>query len=451
MLQIGLSSRMALPQIGLDGYNLAMPHGTGVATYGVTLAATLRSMGANVTGLFGLPVAGDPDLREVLFYDLVQRPPSAQKRRRRWHHGLREALRPLAGFSLAEVPSSGHVEKGAFASRLPQFDRLLSAGGLFEAAHAHFAAFGRFTTLRVANPPEVMHWTYPVPIRLAGARNIYTLHDLVPLRLPYTTLDDKKTYYSLVKRCAKQGDHIVTVSEASAADIVSRFGVPHDRITNTYQASPPPTSIGASAEDAAMVEGIFGLRPGGYFLFFGAIEPKKNIGRLIEAYLTLRSETPLVLVGARAWQSEEELRLLGGAGALSGGYGQRLGDRVVRLEYLPRQLLFRLIRCAKAVAFPSLYEGFGLPVHEAMLLGTPVLSSNVSSIPEVAGDGALLVDPYDTNAIAEGLKRLDEDAALRESLRAAGPRHAQRFSIDHYRARLQSLYERVVSQPSRAA
>lgn len=438
-------------RIGIDGYNLAMPRGTGVATYGFALARALTQMGHGVEGVFGLDVGARPDLREILFFDLLQRPRKPVRRKKLLLRAL-EAIRPVAGFRLREVPVTGLVEKDTFESRMPAFDRIVSTGQLFEAAHAYFALFGKFVTVRMPDPPEIMHWTYPVPVRLAGARNIYTLHDMVPLRLPYTTLDVKETYYKLVKRCIAEADHICTVSNASLTDITDRFPIPPERLTNTYQASPVPAAISDAdpADDAAMIEGIFGLRHRGYFLYFGAIEPKKNIGRLIEAYLTTRSETPLVIVGARAWESEQELALLGSEGSSGNSvYGQHLSQRIIQLDYLPRRLLLKLARGARAVTFPSLYEGFGLPVHEAMLLGTPVLTTRTSSLPEVAGDAALLVDPYDVDAIAQALIQLDSDAALRVDLGKRGLQQAALFSEARYRDRLSDMYRRVLASPKR--
>lgn len=440
---------MTLPTIGIDGYNLAMPNGTGVATYAVTLAETLSAMGHPVTGVFGLTVGRRQDLREVLFFDKLQRPQKSQRRRRFWSRA-RDALRPAGYLTLQDVPLSGLVEKNAFESRMPTFDRLVSTADLFEMGHEHFARFRRFLTLHMSEPPDIMHWTYPVPVRIHGSRNVYTLHDMVPLRLPYTTLDKKEDYHGLVRRCVATADHICTVSEASRDDILARFPIDPARLSVTYQSSPLPATFDtASAEaDAKMIEGIFGLRPKGYFLYFGAIEPKKNIGRLIEAYLTTQSETPLVIVGARAWESEQELRLLGGS-ELGTGYGQHLANRIIRLDYLPRSLLLKLIRTARAVTFPSLYEGFGLPVHEAMLLGTPVLTSRTSSLPEVAGDAAILVDPYDIGAIAAGLRRLDADEGLRAALSERGLAQAAHFSTEVYKNRLTDMYARIMARPRR--
>jgi glycosyltransferase involved in cell wall biosynthesis len=289
-----------------------------------------------------------------------------------------------------------------------------------------------------------MHWTYPLPIRLEGAANIYTLHDLVPLRLPYTTLDAKRAYRDLLAACASQAAHLCTVSEASRADIVAEFGLDPGRVTNCYQASPLPIPVDDPQDDAAMIENIFGLPHRGYFLHFGAIEPKKNIGRLIEAYLSTGISAPLVLTGGRGWQAQEELRLLVPDDEADTAHGRRMAERIRRLEHLSRPLLAKLIRGARGVLFPSIREGFGLPVLEAMQLGTPVLTSNQGALAEVAGDAGLLVDPYDVADIAAGIKALDGDAALRERLTAAGPRAAARFSGEAYAGRLEAMYARAL-------
>ena len=424
-------------RIGVDGYNLAMPAGTGVATYGLTLARTLTAGGHRVEGVFGLDTGSAPRLREVNVCDLLGReePRNVTQRQQRAERrrDVIASLAPWSSATMVEVPLTGQVVTDGLADRFPRFDRLVSHPRLFAIAHRFFDLHGRFLRVRMANPPEIMHWTYPVPLRLDGARNIYTLHDLVPLRLPYTTLDQKRRYARIVARCVADA-HICTVSEASRRDIIELLGADPARVTNTYQASALPT-LAPQDEDARTVEGVFGVPANGYFLFFGAIEPKKNVGRLLEAFLSLRTETPLVIVGARAWQSEGELRLLDAARP-----GGRTGGHILQLNYLPRALLVKLIRSARAVVFPSLYEGFGLPVLEAMQLGTPVLTSRTSSLPEVAGDAAVLVDPYSVASIAEALTRLDTDAAMRTRLSAAARAQAALFTPERYLTRLEALY-----------
>ena len=225
------------------------------------------------------------------------------------------------------------------------------------------------------------------------------------------------------------------MSEASKKDIINFFGIPEDRITNTYQAVDIPAQYRDKpiSDVKTDVTGLFGLNYKQYFLFFGAIEPKKNVGRMIEAYLASGVTDPLVILGKKAWKSEEELRLV-----------DARNDRVLQLDYASFPLLVSLIRGAKAVLFPSLYEGFGLPALEAMLLGTPVLTSNTASMPEVVGDAALQVNPYDVRAMVEGIRALDSDAELRGRLADAGPMRAQLFSPERYQARLSGVYGKFV-------
>lgn len=426
--------------IGIDGYNLAMPRGTGIATYGLNLARTLQSGGHQVIGAFGLHVGSDPALRETLFFDQVNQTETGRAlfggRWRRRAQLLRATLDRNLSPPALEVPLTNKVDKDAFADRLPTFTRLTSAAGLFPLAQRYFSTTGRFLPLRMEQPPQIMHWTYPVPVRVEGARNIYTIHDLVPLRLPYTTLTDKPRFARLLRACVAEADHLCTVSEFSRNDIIDQCGIDPARITNTYQSSFVPEAILNETFEASarQVKGVFNLETRGFFLFFGALEPKKNLGRLIEAYLGLQLATPLVLVGARAWMNETELSLL-----------PENDPRIIRLDYLGRNALLRLTRVARALLFPSIFEGFGLPVLEAMELGTPVLTSDRSALPEVAGDAALLVDPYSTLSIAEGISRLDRDEALRARLSLAGPHQAAKFSQSHHLERLEAMYETILT------
>ena len=430
---------MTVPSVAIDGYNLAMAHGTGVATYGVGVAEAAKSLGMRVEGVFGIPVGADPRLREIMFYEAFGRGGLPRKGPRWFRQAVDRwaVLRGLSAYDVAPVGGGASlVEQREFDERLPTFDRMRSAAWLFERADRHFRRTRRFLQLRVPDPPTIMHWTYPVPITLVGARNIYTLHDLVPLKLPYATLDRKRAYFRLIERCVADADHLVTVSESSRNDVIAMFGIAPDRITNTYQHAPMPD--GRAAGDTSDIAGIFGVEPGGYFLYFGAIEPKKNIGRLIEAYLSVATDAPLVIVGARAWQSEEALRLI--TSAVAGAAGGRGKRRIIQLDYLPRRLLMKLAAGARAVLFPSLYEGFGLPVVEAMQQGAPVICGNRGSLPEVAGDAAITVDPYDVGALAAAIRRVDADAALRMAMAERGRAQAARFSLDQHRRQLHRVY-----------
>ncbi|MCX7685709.1 MAG: glycosyltransferase family 4 protein, partial [Acetobacteraceae bacterium] len=443
---------MTRPRIFLDGYNLDLEQGTGVATYARTLSYRLGALGAEVGVLYGPrhPTPRDPLLREVRFFDArgEERRPIADLIK-----DIRRQLGVPFGATAREVPITGRVITRSFESRLPHFDRLFAYERLFGLALAGFNLWNLRMPVRLPHTPDIMHWTYPLPLKVPGARNIYTLHDLVPLRLPHTTLDVKRRYYRLCRLLVRQADHIVTVSESSRNDIISLLGADPAKVTNTWQAVDIPAKFAKKPEALARaeVEGSTGLSWGGYFLFYGAIEPKKNVGRLIEAFLAAESPHPLVLVGKQAWKSEQELRLLfEDTGRFISTEGGRftvrrsvLRRRVILLDYAPFRLLVSLIRGARALLFPSLYEGFGLPALEAMSLGTPVLTSNTASLPEVVGDAAIQVDPYDVQAMAEAIRALDADAELRARLAAAGPRRAEEFSLERYDRRLAALYAKL--------
>jgi glycosyltransferase involved in cell wall biosynthesis len=433
------------PFVVIDGYNLSLEKGTGIATYARNLSYCLKSLGYEVGVLYGAkaPPKLDPLLKEITFFDpIISKPPSWLRRRIRH---TREGVTAALGSKAVQIPITGNVVYDTYVSRLPAFDSIWNATDLFNRARRVFRWWGQLHRVQMHRKPALMHWTYPLPIRVSGARNIYTLHDLVPLRLPYTTLDNKHKYLKLIKLLVQRADHIVTVSETSRRDIMSLLGVPDHRVTNTYQAVSIPERLRSKPDDVVKreVEGTFGLKFRGYFLFYGAIEPKKNVGRLIEGYLGSNVGTPLVIVGAPAWKSEQELKLLDAdhirptTPANPEATAQR---RVIRLDYVPFPLLVSLIRGAKATLFPSLYEGFGLPVIESMLLGTPVLSSNAGSIPEVAGEAALLIDPYDTNAISEAIRALDSNAELRDTLAEKGRKQAGLFSEEAYKKKIHVLY-----------
>ncbi len=431
-------------RVFIDGFNLALSQGTGVATYARNLSYALHGMGHRVGVLYGnrSGPAKDPLAREVGFFD----PPVSLMPQ--WladiFRGIKLSQRPF-GLKAWSVPVTGAV----IAHGMPYYDEIWNASDMFGLAAVYNEMVGGMLKVRIpGGPPDIMHWTYPFPVEVAGARNIYTLHDLVPMRLPATTLDNKRRYLRMARAIAKRAEHIVTVSEHSRRDIIDLLQVPPERVTNTYQAVDIPAGLRNKPQNLIRdeIQGSFGLISGEYFLFFGAIEPKKNIGRMIEAYLASGVKGPLVIVGKKAWHSENELRLLFNDHIeflQTDGPFTYTRHRIMHLEYAPFPLLVSLIRGARAVLFPSLYEGFGLPVLEAMLLGAAVMTSNTSSLPEVVGDAALTVDPYDVAGMAQAIRALDSDAGLRARLSAAAPAQADLFSPARYQERLRALYARI--------
>jgi len=421
-------------KVSIDAFNLARSHGTGIATYGRILSRSANALGHDISLLFGGGTgnSNDPLLNEVRLMD-----EGRDGKKLPIPMLVRYGIGALGGASTArrgfEVPMSGRVVMPIGLPR--EANRLWNVQNLFIKADIAFRATGRFTS--VANyGVDLAHWTYPLPIRIPKACNVYTLHDLVPLKLPYTTADTKRAYYRMCQRIAREADHILTVSECSRRDIIEMLGVEPHRITNLYQASDTAQMIeGVSDVDIERyVEGVLGIAPKGYFLFFGAIEPKKNIARLLEAYLGSGTNAPLVIVGGPGWGSKKDMALIDSMAALD------TGKRVRWLGYLPRATLTRLIAGARAVLFPSLYEGFGLPVLEAMQLGTPVITSDVACLPEVGGDAPQYVDPYDVQSILEAIRTVDADEDLRADMASKGLVRARQFSPAAYQARLAEFY-----------
>jgi len=429
-----------------DGLNLALEEGTGVATYARTLTQVARNLGYNVGVVYGSPQAPsrNPMLREIAFFD--------EKRaiKRLLPSAILNYIVDLARYHLPIRPTpvelSGVVVTRQFDSTLPAHDQIFVTRNLFANAGRHFSLTNTFVELAFDPRPDIFHCTYQLPLRSKSSCNVYTIHDLVPLRLPFTTLDNKRLIFRLLKKITATADHIVTVSENTKRDIIELLGVDKARITNTYQAVFFPKEDIERSEDtiAEQLAGSFGLELYKYLLFFGALEPKKNVGRLIEAYLASGADLPLVLVAGEGWHNESETTLLEelresepGSARLN---GTRLKRRVRRFRYVRPSTLITLIRGACAVVFPSLYEGFGLPVLEAMTLGTPVVTSRESSLPEIAGDAALLVDPYDADDIARAITRIVNDADLRAEFSRRGRLQAAKFSVERYRERVEALY-----------
>jgi glycosyltransferase involved in cell wall biosynthesis len=310
------------------------------------------------------------------------------------------------------------------------------------------AAFPADRSIACASSPFSPGWGGEVPRTLArvGADVYHSLFyllpvgvrvplvlscmDVIPLLRPETQPAWKRALYALsYRRAIARADALVAISESTRRDLVARFGVPAGRVAVVPLAADARFAPAASSEVAGL-RGRLGL-PGSYLLYVGSNKPHKNLSRLLAAYGAVAAARPdVALVVAGAWDPRyDAVRRAAPAGVMF------LGP--VADADLPA-----LYSGALAFAFPSLYEGFGLPVLEAMACGTPVVTSAISSLPEVAGDAALLVDPASTPAIAAALARLCDDGALRTELSRKALARAAEFSweraarayLDVYRA-----------------
>jgi glycosyltransferase involved in cell wall biosynthesis len=292
---------------------------------------------------------------------------------------------------------------------------------------------------------------YAAPLA-SGCPTVVSVHDLSFLRYPGAFRPFNRSYLSLVTRAsARRAACVITASESTRQDIVSLIGVPEDRVAVVPDGVAPEFHP-ASPDETTSFRQRAGL-PERYILFLGTLEPRKNLVRLLEAYALLRSWDreanrataapslpPLVIAGGKGWSYQEIFDRVTGLG---------LADQVIFPGFVAAEDLPWWYRGAEIFVYPSLFEGFGLPVLEAMASGTPTITSNASSLPEVAGDGAILVNPEDTQQIAEAMQRVLTTPSLAAELRAAGIRRAAGFSWERTAAKTREVYRSVLAPAHR--
>jgi glycosyltransferase involved in cell wall biosynthesis len=287
-----------------------------------------------------------------------------------------------------------------------------------------------------SGPIDLLHSPDYVLPPTRGARSVVTVHDLSFLTVPEAADPRLRRYLSrAVPRAVARADHVLADSHSTRDDLVTHLGVEPQRITVVYPGVDPRFR---PLDEAAVqfVRARYDLQEP-FILAVGTLEPRKNFPTLIEAYARLQdfgvalSEVQLVIAGGKGWLYE---------GIFAAVERLGLGERVRFLDFVPDPDLPALYNAAAVFAFPSLYEGFGLPPLEAMACGTPVITSNVSSLPEVVGDAALTVPPTDVAALAEALARALTDEHLRATLRQQGLQQAARFTWDAAARTLLAVY-----------
>ncbi len=285
----------------------------------------------------------------------------------------------------------------------------------FSYSHMLIAAFLARERLDLYHSPANV-----IPYSYRG-QSIVTVHDLAIYKHPeWFPRGQKFSISILVPRSMKRARKIIAVSQATKKDVMRTFKIPADKIKVVYE--------GVNREDASMtgpaIRAKYGIK-NNYLLYVGTLEPRKNLRALISAYGYLINRNPgykkygLVLAGHRGWKSSrifDKIKKL------------KLTEQVKYLDYVPHPDKQALIQNATVFVFPSLFEGFGLPVLEAMSLGTPVITSSVSSIPEVAGTAAQLINPRSEKLLTGALKKVLASSALRGKMSAAGKEQAAKFS-----------------------
>ena len=271
---------------------------------------------------------------------------------------------------------------------------------------------------RYARPPLLFSPIPEAPL-FSKIPSVVTFHDLIPLRFPKLFGPIKLFYRYYVPQVLAQAECIICNSEATARDIVTFYGIPAQKLVSiplAYAAShfqPAPAMPPILRDDLV-------ARSSPYFLILGRQAPYKNIGRAIEALANTQKDCVIVIAGPQ--DRRYTPKLVAQAHALG------VRSRIRFLSYVPYEQLPGLLSNAIALILPSLWEGFGLPVLEAMACGTPVVCADVASLPEVAGKAALMVDPLNASAIASAMDRLLTNSQLRTQLQTAGLKRAQQFS-----------------------
>jgi alpha-1,3-rhamnosyl/mannosyltransferase len=355
-------------------------------------------------------MASQPDIDLLMAYGM------------RYERGLRMPTHSAAG----ALQTAGY---GLLRRLLPNPRRIKRA-----VEQARFAWIER----QIRRQDYLYHEPNILPLPYAGP-TIITLHDLSCFDHPETHPAERvEIMHRELPPAIERVDHIIVISEATRRAVAQRFGVPDSRMTVTLLAAHPNFAPRPAASLQAVLAKL-DLQPGGYLLSVGTLEPRKNLTTLFQAYSalpdSLRQRYPLAVVGMPGWHTDQ---LMSSARQLVERGELRF------LGYVDDAVLPLLYAGAAAFAYPSRYEGFGLPPLEAMASGVPVLVSDVTSLPEVVGDAGVRVGPDDVDAMRDGLRRLLEDRDYAAQLAQQGLARAQGFSWEKCARETRAVYDHVL-------
>jgi glycosyltransferase involved in cell wall biosynthesis len=293
---------------------------------------------------------------------------------------------------------------------------------------------------------DLFHAPHYVVSPLTRCPTVVTIHDCIHLRFPQYLPNRAAAVYArtMMTMAARRAHRILTVSQASKEDILRYLKVPASKIEVIYNALDERLATAPSPDEITRVRERLQLTSP-FILYAGNIKPHKNVDRLIEAFSILRKrrggDLKLLIIGDEISKYPNLRRLV---------HRFQLHKYVRFHGFVSDETLAVLYRLATAFVFPSLYEGFGLPPLEAMAAGTPVITSNVSSLPEVVGDAALLIDPMNAGAIADAMTRVLSDQALRSDLVRRGCERVKTFSWERSVRRTREVYAEVLDSGARA-
>jgi alpha-1,3-rhamnosyl/mannosyltransferase len=349
---------------------------------------------------------------------------------------------PQAGVEVVPLSFAPHgdARKVKLGRALPLSFPLATLGDLILPSSVHLST--RVALEKGAAPLDIFHATDYRIVRM-DCPVVATLHDALPISHPeWASPKLRKLKNWLQAKAARKAQHVITGSRYSIRELVEHFGVDENKISVVHHGVAAHWFDAPSAEERDITLELHGLR-NGYFLFVGTLQPRKNVEHLLEAYLALppvlRSARQLVIVGQPGWRSEELVKRIKDA--------QQRGENVVWLDQLTdNRHLRHLYAGAGVFVFPSLHEGFGLPLVEAFAAGVPVACSNTTSLPEVANGAAVEFDPLSVGDITAAMTTLARDDAVRARCIAAGQRRALELTWDEAARRTVAVYHEVLKK-----
>lgn len=293
---------------------------------------------------------------------------------------------------------------------------------------------------RVLGSPDIVHLLGPITCNpwLNRAKLIITVHDLTFMTNPDTHIPITLSVNKTIQKTLVRADHLVADSEATRADILKLTKVPEDKVSVVYLSYDSQYRLIENENAVDETKAKFGIF-GDYIIVIGSLEPRKNMVRIIETFTRLKKmenrPEKLVIVGKKGWLFDP---------ILSAANESKNHEDIIFTDFVPTEELVYLLNGAKVMVYPSLAEGFGIPILEAMACGVPVVTSNISSMPEVGGDAVVYCNPFDVDDIATGILRVLENREYAQSLREKGFKNISNFSWEKTARKTMDVYKRAL-------
>ena len=293
-----------------------------------------------------------------------------------------------------------------------------------------------YSSRKVLKKIKLFHATDHLIPKFSKIPVIATIHDPIPLAHPEWTTDKYRGLKNvLYKRMGKWADHVITISDFSAEEIHEHFSIPREKISVIPQGVDEECFNRVSEQEKNEVLKRYNL-PSEYFVFIGTLQPRKNVTRILDAFLHLPDEIqrkhPLVIIGRVGWNCDDLIVRLNKL---------KKSKLVFWLDYVSFTDKYALLQSSLAMVFPSLYEGFGLPVLESFASDIPVITSNITSLPDVAADAAILIDPYSVDDIAHAMLKIATDKILHKQLCELGRERVKNFSWQKTAEKTAGIYK----------